>query len=86
MQVLAITAHTVPADGDDAPSAEVTVHLDGDREFIVGIYQSTRFPNAIIVQVDGDLTGDDPALRLYLNDDLIVDTGQREPESMRDPH
>jgi hypothetical protein len=68
----------------DHRAACVTLTLDNGEAVVFTISASTRFPDAINVEVDGDLSTDDPSLRVHLNDRLIVDTKGDDP-AIEDP-
>jgi hypothetical protein len=54
--------------------AAVRIELEGGAEIEFVIHQSRCYQNTINVEIDGDFDQDDPALRINVNDNLIVDT------------
>jgi hypothetical protein len=77
MKVTNITAEVKAGDGVRTypDFAEVAITLEGhDEPIIFVIHQSRLYRDAINVEIDGMFAADDPALRINLNDNLILDT------------
>ena len=86
MHIESITAQIKP--GDPQPDrhqdyAQVTITLAGGEPVTIVVHQSQCYANTINVEIDGDLTTDDPALRINLNDNLIYDSALN-PAALRD--
>jgi hypothetical protein len=60
--------------GVDPHYALVTIGLTGGRNVRLMIHQSHLYADTLTVEIDGDFTAADPALRINVNDNLIHDT------------